>query len=215
MFIVTFAATPLPPRCPLDTLEIGEGVKCGIKNSWRYFLSLPPSSSTFCRPERGCQFPLTHSPCPLSPSLKSPTFAIELPAKDQVTPHITLLYAVYNINFFGPHTTLTFRMNIQSSQKMCVRSCEKCIPPLAYLFCLALPGSCSDPLALGSCFVFFFYYGRADLAGFAPPRLRSGSAQRQVGSARFDRVYPFSAHLTDTSLLPTLPPTLPTYCHQP
>ena len=64
MFNATFATTPplLPPCCPLDTLEIGEGVKCGIKNSWRYFLSLPLSSSTFCRPERGWQFPLTHSP---------------------------------------------------------------------------------------------------------------------------------------------------------
>ena len=31
---------------------------------------------------------------------------------------------------------------VQSSQKMFVRGCEKFLPALAYLFCLALPGSC-------------------------------------------------------------------------
>ena len=32
--------------------------------------------------------------------------------------------------------------NVQRSAKRLVRGCEKFVPALAYLFCLALPGSC-------------------------------------------------------------------------
>ena len=32
--------------------------------------------------------------------------------------------------------------DVQRSAKVCVRGCEKFVPALAYLFCLALPGSC-------------------------------------------------------------------------
>ena len=42
MFIVTFAATPLPPCCPLDTLEIGR--RCEMRNKkFMALLSFPAS----------------------------------------------------------------------------------------------------------------------------------------------------------------------------
>ena len=34
------------------------------------------------------------------------------------------------------------QINIQRSAKVFVRGCEKFVPAVAYLFCLALPGSC-------------------------------------------------------------------------
>ena len=54
------------------------------------------------------------------------------------------------MNFPQPRTSLFGKLTAvaiylgtrQSSQKWLVRGCEKFIPALAYLFCLALPGSC-------------------------------------------------------------------------